>query len=160
MIGGRPQFTLAGTAAWGRVNAITGEDANTDPFGGFTFAQWHPTLTRIGFHKAIYAHILDNAPRDDGTRQGWVTCPYCNFEYPDSMLNVDHIVDWAQYSLTMTTANNLGNALAWHVYVGCNDPINLRPVCKYCNSSKRNRPVTLAWIAQRQALALARGGFG
>lgn len=160
MQGGTPTFTLAGQAAWNRVRKIAGGTPKRDPYDGATFLEWHPNRARINFDAAIYDWILDHAVRDNGRRDGWVNCPYCNFEYPDEMLAIDHIIDWAAYSLTMTTATDLDDALAWHVYVGCNDPANLRPVCKYCNSSKGKRPVTQQWIQERQTLAQQRGGFG
>ncbi len=58
----------------------------------------------------------------------------------------------------MTTAVNINAARAWEVYVGCNDPANLRLACDSCNASKGQNIPTPVWIANRQALALLQGG--
>ncbi|PYS51614.1 MAG: hypothetical protein DMF68_03760 [Acidobacteria bacterium] len=152
-------FSVAGGAARNRVNAITGGVNTFDPYGGFTFAQWHPHGGRIGFDNAIVAHVVANAPHDNLGPPNWYTCPYCNFEYPLHRMQVDHIVPWAAYSALMTTAPNINAARAWEVYVGCNDPANLRLACDSCNASKGQNVPTPVWIGARQALALAQGGF-
>lgn len=151
-------FTNAGNAAKNRVRAITGEDFRTDPYGGATFREWHPGLTRIGFNTEIRNHIIDNAPHDIGN-PAWITCNYCNFEYPESRIQADHITNWADYSLTMTTSSDLENARALEVYIGCNDPANLVASCDSCNASKGDRTATPAWVAERRALAQQQKGF-
>ena len=152
-------FSVAGLAARNRVNLITGGNNGFDPFGGFTFAQWHPHGGRIGFDNAIVANIVANAPHDNLGPPNWYTCPYCNYEYPLNRMQVDHIIPWAAYSALMTTAPNINAARAWEVYVGCNDPANLTLACQPCNGSKGQNAPTAVWIAGRQALALAQGGF-
>jgi hypothetical protein len=147
-------FTVAGVAARGRVFAITGEAG--DPFAGFLYGQWLPNGARIGFHTAIVAHVKANAPQDLG---GWITCAYCNFEYPPNRIQIDHQMDWAAYSALMTTSATLPAARALEVYIGCNDPANLIAACDSCNASKGRRAATPVWIANRQVLALAQGGF-
>jgi hypothetical protein len=152
-------FSVAGANARNRVNALTGGANHLDPFGGFTFAQWHPNGARIGFDNAIKADIIANAPHDNLGPPNWYTCPYCNFEYPINRMHVDHIVPWAAYSALMTTAPNINAARAWEVYVGCNDPANLRLACDSCNASKGQNVPTPVWIAGRRAQALLLGGF-
>lgn len=152
-------FSPAGLAARNRVNLVTGGANAFDPYGGFTFAQWHPHGARIGFDQAIVAHVVANAPHDNLGPPNWYTCPYCNFEYPLNRMQVDHIIPWAAYSAGMTTAGNINAARAWEVYVGCNDPANLRLACDSCNASKGQNAPTAIWIGARQALALAQGGF-
>ncbi|MDQ1559869.1 MAG: endonuclease [Pyrinomonadaceae bacterium] len=152
-------FSAAGLAARGRVNAITGGANAFDPYGGFTFAQWHPHGARIGFDQAIVAHVVANAPHDFLGPPNWYNCPYCNFEYPLNRMQVDHIIPWAAYSAGMTTAPNINAARAWEVYVGCNDPANLTLACDSCNASKGQNAPTAIWIGARQALAIALGGF-
>lgn len=152
-------FSVTGAAARNRVNAITGGNNGFDPFGGFTFAQWHPNGARIGFDNAIVAHVVANAPHDNLGPPNWYTCAYCNWEYPLNRMQVDHTIPWAQYSAQMTTAGNINAARAWEVYVGCNDPANLTLACDSCNASKGQTAPTAAWILNRQNLANAQNGF-
>ncbi len=85
-------FSAAGGLARNRVNAITGGANNFDPYGGFTFAAWHPNGARIGFDQAIVADVVANAPHDNLGPPNWYTCPYCNFEHPLARMQVDHII--------------------------------------------------------------------
>lgn len=151
-------FTAAGVAARNRVRAITGEDFRIDPYGGATFGEWHPSLNRIGFNQLIRDHIIANAPHDAGN-PSWITCNYCNYEYPELRIQADHITNWAAYSLIMTDSADLENARALEVYIGCNDPANLVASCDSCNASKGDRAATPDWVADRRALAQRLGGF-
>lgn len=151
-------FTAAGNSAKTRVSNITGESFRFDPYGGVTFIEWHPPLSRIGFNPLIRNHVIAAAPHDAGN-PSWITCRYCNYEYPESRIQADHITNWADYSLTMTTSPDLGDARALEVYIGCNDPRNLVACCNSCNASKGDRTATQGWIDQRIALAQQKGGF-
>lgn len=151
-------FTAAGIAARNRVRAITGENFRIDPYGGATFGEWHRRLQRIGFNPLIRNHIIANAPHDAGN-PSWITCKYCNYEYPEYRIQADHITNWADYSLTMTDSADLRNARALEIYIGCNDPANLVASCDSCNASKGDRTATPVWVAYRKALAQQQGGF-
>lgn len=155
-------FTTQGTAAKKRVCTITGEATTFDPFDDNSYGDWMPTGQRINFNKLIRNHVMANATRETGnTTDGlyWVLCAYCNWHYPDDRIQVDHVVNWKDYSMTMTTASNINNAKAWEIYIGCNDPNNLVASCDKCNASKNNATATPQWIQGRQKLAAQQGGF-
>jgi hypothetical protein len=152
------KFSSAGILAKRRVANITGEDFRIDPYGGATFAEWHPNGARIGFNHLIRDHIINNAPHDTGN-PSWITCNYCKFEYPKERIQVDHRINWKQYCSYITTASNIDEARAIEVYIGCNDPYNLVASCDCCNASKGDRNETVQWIISRQNLAKQLGGF-
>ena len=153
-------WSPAGILARNRVCNIVygGAIGGFDPFNGFTFGAWHPHGARIGFDQAIIQHVYANAPADNGV-PAWYTCHYCNWEYPIARCHIDHVIPWADYSLTVTNSLTLPNARAIEVWVGCNDPANLVVACDSCNTSKGNNAVTLHWINNRRALANANNGF-
>lgn len=152
------KFTDAGKLAKKRVANITGEDFRSDPFGGFSFAECHPTGRRFDLHPSIRNYIIANAPHDNGNPQ-WITCRYCNYEYPENRIHVDHYVNWRNYCFYITKSNNLENARALEIYIGCNDPYNLYAACDSCNKSKGDRTATQTWINNRRTLAQRLGGF-
>ncbi|HUH30996.1 MAG TPA: HNH endonuclease signature motif containing protein [Rhodanobacter sp.] len=153
-------WSAAGILARNRVCNIVygGALGGFDPFNGNTFGVWHPNGARIGFDQGIIQHVYANAPADNGV-PAWYTCDYCNWEYPIARCHIDHVVPWADYSLTVTTSLVLANARAIEVWVGCNDPANLVVACDSCNTSKNNNAVTQQWINNRRALANANNGF-
>lgn len=153
-------WTQAGNFSLTTVWAIVyGTQRNGfDPFAGNSFGAWHPNGARIGFEQEIIDHVYANAPADNGN-PAWYTCRYCNWEYPIARCQIDHIVPWEDYSLTMTTSRPISGALALQVWAGCNDPANLAVACDSCNASKGNRAATAAWVAARVQLANQNHGF-
>lgn len=157
------KFSGPGALALNRGAAITGGSKTSDPFQGAKYAEWTlGILKRIGFDSKIRDYVLAKAPKDQPQSQNdvaWLQCAYCEYYYPPDAVEVDHIENWAEYSLKMTEATSLSGAKAWEVYVGCNDPDNLVVSCKSCNGSKGDRTATQQWMNDRRNLAKQLGGF-
>lgn len=146
-------FNLNGLAAERRVRAITGETSNS--FDNAGYAGWKGISKQMGepsrmpFNKLIKDYMkLMHLDAD-----GEFTCPFCKGKRTRKYFSLDHKVPWMEYSLSLTS-HNLWNASAWEIHVGCNDPANLMPVCRNCNSSKGDREYDTdeenEWIEKRE----------
>lgn len=96
---------------------------------------------------------------NDGTK--WIKCPYCQWHYDSKQTNIDHIIPWREYcmSIIQDQPDLLLTARALEVYIGCNDSANLVVACRWCNASKGDRHVTENWLRNRRIEANRRNGY-